>query len=906
MIVPPIKDKGKLLLSRTYRIAPAGPDPEFALAPGTNRAVCLFAKRDLSGSPYCKPFSVHQPFFEPPAPVAAAPSGCAASTNGRAVPYVLKPGLHGECIAIFGVVDPNLREYVGALNDTWVSKPTADGGTEPKLEKQWETDVEVSDPVEALTQLIQFCDVEPACSKARKVLLAHMPRAKAAQIAARFATGEFDAVIAQTDYERASGNLTLTKTVHLDGDGGVDGIAEPIVLVPGAHMKVGDADTLRVRLQQTTIAIYPDHAANQHSELRIAKNTAVAAADERLDPWPAHLTVPALGDPLMTLIEKTAFAAPLRPDPAQPAAPKRSAKMTLLENLALLTMRASCRADAAILQHRDVFLSAAIDRRPLDPAALRLALDMVFWKGDFVVCRTLTGATIKQLLARSAEVAALEANGVVTDLEFGRGLAVLGVKKDLDSGDYVIDGQFIDDKKIYSVATTDFVTEGDTGYAPLQAADPKPPLMGELEHLTRLSALIAQRLGAPQPDVRIDAADYLDASSRAPFDRTGDGVWRQSGRWWVNFLLPNRPIAKATALESSSQQHPLLAISLESLDLKYSDYRHTPHGEKSVNDQFGGAGISELLAPATVDLGYDAQFRVKQSSRWTDLYSFTELHRLRHSEHLLEDPDPATKVTQAANQISQEFGVLVNALPWARRNPSSYKILAAYRRDAVIDDPFQNLKLTDPTNTEKTGPMIYPVPVPKPLTRYAKLGLRHQFRDSALEGGILLGQKLHSVSQFNLSGHRPGGTDPLPCPVDVTRSLQKCADDAMMQTYTGSTTALVDHAQNGYFFNSRIHVPLPLGTTKFLSDQKWQLFRNNDQDVDLDTRYLLRWKLSIELPVFGNLSFAPSWEVLHFRNKQHPRSFNSRRTSLELKYNFDWHSGMGLKALVYPSPAPPQ
>ena len=220
---------------------------EFALAPNTNQAVCLYESADLSGKPYCVPFRVHAPFFEDPTSAASASGECAAPKTGRILPYVLKTGPNGKCVAVFGVVDPSLREYVGALNYTWLNKTLEGGRIVSHPERH--TELEVSDPVEALTQLIQYCDADTACAGARKILLAHMPRSKASEVAARFATGTFDLVIAQSDIDRASGNLTIERTIVLGPDG-ANAIAEPTVLVPGQHITLTDPDVVRARLER--------------------------------------------------------------------------------------------------------------------------------------------------------------------------------------------------------------------------------------------------------------------------------------------------------------------------------------------------------------------------------------------------------------------------------------------------------------------------------------------------------------------------------------------------------------------------------------------------------------------------------------------------------------------------------
>src|SRR5262249_54173818 len=185
------------------------------LPPNTNQAVCLYRSEKFTGTPYCVPFSVHAPFLEPLTPPdRRIATGCEMMPSGRVAPYALKSLPGGHCIAGFGVVDPSLRELVGALNDSWLNTGP-DGNV---LDRSIVTQLEVSDPVEAMVQVLQYCDASTVCRTARKILLAHMPRGKAAPLAARFKTGTFDVVVSQTDADRASGTSRTELTVGLDGD----------------------------------------------------------------------------------------------------------------------------------------------------------------------------------------------------------------------------------------------------------------------------------------------------------------------------------------------------------------------------------------------------------------------------------------------------------------------------------------------------------------------------------------------------------------------------------------------------------------------------------------------------------------------------------------------------------------
>ena len=119
-------------------------------------------------------------------------------------------------------------------------------------------------------------------------------------------------------------------------------------------------------------------------------------------------------------------------------------------------------------------------------------LDELLWKGDFLVCRAATGAVIRQVLTQSDEYDGSESD---------RALARLGTFRDSFSGDWIVDGSALQDEKLYSVATTDYVSLGDTGY-PAFREMPVPPATRVRDYgkLEEISALVCRNLmpGVPR------------------------------------------------------------------------------------------------------------------------------------------------------------------------------------------------------------------------------------------------------------------------------------------------------------------------------------------------------------------------------------------------------------------------
>ena len=149
---------------------------------------------ESKSGPHCLRFSVAEPYF----------SACTEGSCSYDLPYVYIPD---KKVVIFGVVDPDLRSYVGRDNLSWKNNKDSD---------KYKTEVTVLDPARSLQQAVQaFCSSPKDgvdCRTISKVLLAEMGRDQAEELATH--TG-FDIVIAGgADYAHATSN----QNIDLDAD----------------------------------------------------------------------------------------------------------------------------------------------------------------------------------------------------------------------------------------------------------------------------------------------------------------------------------------------------------------------------------------------------------------------------------------------------------------------------------------------------------------------------------------------------------------------------------------------------------------------------------------------------------------------------------------------------------------
>jgi hypothetical protein len=196
-------------------------------------------------------------------------------------------------------------------------------------------------------------------------------------------------------------------------------------------------------------------------------------------------------------------------------------RAALFRTVTLHALRDTWHADVALTQDRDFYHPEA-DRAPAKgqppvPANVQVqaAVEQIVWKGDFAIVQTITGAALKAALAESARLKALDED-YVPQMESGRWLRHLGLMQDPTSKTWYVNGAAIDDKASYSVAMSDFLASGDTGYPTLKdPAVPPGPRPAEIRKLLRISEAVVDKLTG-NGSAQVEAYTYLDHSQGFP------------------------------------------------------------------------------------------------------------------------------------------------------------------------------------------------------------------------------------------------------------------------------------------------------------------------------------------------------------------------------------------------------
>jgi hypothetical protein len=157
-------------------------------------------------------------------------------------------------------------------------------------------------------------------------------------------------------------------------------------------------------------------------------------------------------------------------------------------------------------------------------------------------------------------------------------------------------------------------------------------------------------------------------------------------------------------------------------------------------------------------------------------------------------------------------------------------------------------------------------------------------------------------------------------PHPSNKSLYNCMNNQSLNPppVVGTTTDINSNAtfasikstlyQPGYFLNFHAAVPLPV---RFFRNNDWLVIDNranyymhHEGDVTLQTRYFVDWSASLVVPLVGNLSASPKVEWFWFQNQVDQHSFSGYQATFNFTYWFQWHRGLGGRALLYSYPQP--
>jgi hypothetical protein len=519
----------------------------------------------------------------------------------------------------------------------------------------------------------------------------------------------------------------------------------------------------------------------------------------------------------------------------------------------------------------------------------------------------------------------------------------------------MVNGDFLADKdKLYSVATTDYLANGDTGYPVLHGAEPDPQVPLPRLKIYDLTEEIITEVIFPGKSHALSAELALDRLNRygmfkKPTAPTTFAQWL--GSWTRTEALSS----KSTSFERFQQRYPIFSLKLYKLDFSYSVFQHNGT-ENSVPSRFPGVTGFDLSGTGSFEYAADYQIRAERSARLLNWYFESDLNFGRKNKRANFKPasgspggtpclpptllDTCYQVNQTANYWYQEGGLALRVTP-DHQNPSGLKLILPAGFKTQVVRPYTqiaSLQAAPKGAPSINGPSL--VSAPRNYYFSFRPGLRydHSFPrglgtpsapkskvsgpspgrtfSSYIEAGFETGEVFNGTGGYQFLGISASASAACQQTDGVVsvKFLTTCLTDGTINAGTPLKSVLGGRsfAQHGVYLNFRLDMPLPLKSNpEYLVENRGDYFFRRSSDVAVDTRFLDDLSTSLLFPIMGKVSIGPAAELIFFETKGPVLGnyYFSYSTSLAVSYSFDWRPGLRKKKVAIfgnsdPAPQP--
>jgi hypothetical protein len=841
--------------------------------------LCVFASKD-TGTPrtnYCTVIDVVSPFFQFPFPDSFAFSGnkaIALRTAWNRTPPTPEPYLKKGNVVVMGIVEPGFEGTTGILNARWLNQ---DDGTD--------TSIAATDPAEALVQLTDYCIARGDCKDDTTfILLAHMPRDAAALLSRRLSRRlprgrsmsqeldeqryeQFSLVISQTDSAFAT---SAQKVVYPAGH-------PPLTVVP-VDMYRGASKAFHPVVQKVTLK-------GSYGQLE--------ATTESLSGAPSFE-----GEKLDCL--SAAVSGEWRRIAGEPP----TASFT--QQFQVVTLEAMRRnADVAVMQRRDFFGLDAPGAKTCYAAtseALRPteSLERILWKGDLVMTQTITGAALRAILKQSALFDKADSDPYTDSLHPGLGLVVLGALQNPDTKTWYVNGQDVLDTRLYSVAMTDFLAFGDTGYTDLGTPPVPPPyrirdaaIGNRVERVTDLVAAVVFPSKVTPPDLTLSA--YLDYSRHSYFllgpaagfmDKVG--ILRRNAK---------KPAWSPKTAEALAEERPYWRLFVDRGELGFTQYENNYPVLDNLQSKYAGIPESGVATPQSHSWSNAVAVELRREQRNRTLFARFEEE---YSRTFTQQTGPAGSflLSYSSNRLAFESGIRQTFTGTVRQG-RWLGWIASFNGTTQVVRPLDDESVTlaapgCPSTTIVCATIPFQTNLARTNRLLGKVGLRAETRTSWFEAGYFGGEVIRATNYELLEGSQVLA-DCQPW------NFSSCLGAVTVPAGTASSSlrfapSSASKPETGLFFNFNASLPVPKGYVidAITFDNQGMWFADHrGVDVPIDAR--LNEKLAIgvriALPNVPNLTLKPSYTIFLYENKIGDNLLFARTFDLKLEYRFDKASG---------------
>jgi hypothetical protein len=905
----------------------------FNLVPGENYGLCLkgpsneepsnlpeIENAPMGGGYYCQRFSVYWPLFSFHTYHAKStdptdPPLQADSVFHEPEPYVFLPADASKGrpvdVAIFGIVDPAMTEYVGGLNLAWQNERS-----------KYKTTVAINYPVEALREITGYFAMKYRERNGRdfdgvKILLAEMSPARAKVLAAHFREFQIVVSAADDDLETTAQEETITRPRASR--------PKTFVAVPAGYYRTRTPAQPYIEIGSLTLTATDTlHTTPAGGAVSVSK-----LFSTRLGRSPGTLQTDAFPGWFTHKVE-TASGKCFGPSKRTLTTLDRFERLQLLT---LCAMQKETGADVALLQSRDFFGYWPESQSGLGPSVrdnqddskiqAQLFLDRIVWKGDFLTLVYVPGSALQKAMEQSKKYESDDASALSLSDEHDRGLIAVGLGHDASRDECLINEVPLDKNRLYAVATSDFIAAGGTGYPDFAAAIVKAPQSPQdlPDEMQTISGLVCRKLEGSKASgycqSHIPRDQYFDSLAMDPTDqRKGDSPAHELWAWSFFHHAQRIPKAKTASmpsggkkpaapaatleqfqapLESVSQEPTLVPtpdsklsaaeaaqrrvhyrglgalrfnppdpspFSIDNASLGFSSVTHkfTDADRKST---FPGNPLTQLTTARSHTLQFDVRPKYSYSWHWGEVFQIGEA---RYKAQYTGQANASRIINQNENLLSSDTGIAFHL--GARGLPSDgnkrhlvgrtlphLEGVATIHYETQVVNPLPNF--LESLSTSSNLAVAPGFDKSRTHILLARTGARWVDRAGWFEAGLETGKEFNAIRLVAPSGS----------------SL--------------TTVQRPDIRVSGAYWNWHLIAPFSQKVSLQI-DEKGDYFFNKASDTPIDTKFRSDTEMSLNFKIWDSLSFAPTYEIFAYTNKVQQIWFWQGQADIKLKVRFDF------------------
>ncbi len=576
-------------------------------------------------------------------------------------------------------------------------------------------------------------------------------------------------------------------------------------------------------------------------------------------------------------------------------------------------------ADVVLLQSRDVELDAigpgysgyevcANETEHPNLCKLRVALDRIFWKGDYLEYVAVTGKSLKSILALSenemAQQAQLADTGFTQEwlISYGIVQSTLANVTEINQnneplwipvdpsclGDssgqttYCIGGTPVTDDGYYWLVTSDQLAQDKAVYGTLESLPP---------------------LNHQRTDVYITAplSHYLLNSLHGTASQ-------------VAALAPaTGPAEKViTAQNEQFQQMPLWQIEFAKVIASFTS--RAPVGGNTTVMQFQGVSDARASAPTSQELDLELANRITGtffkpggSAKALAPISVGEQTAFAYDRAVLGNlTNKPINASYSLNNLTE--GAFLQVRLHAMKSDNTVRSVRSLPRSLLVFTPRQyQVEINTPylffpfaATAVPSGELTVQLPRVSGWTDRA--GFRREFGNNRPKSRFSAGSFYETGMEFSAQSgvlssltlqDGPTGT-PKTCPASATTTLQNCFTSAKFvinntTTYAAAVKTL--HTPGLYWnfhFQNRLFGSTPGKQISLVTDSNGDYFfgRSPSAELPTQTEYDIPLSLALVLPSWGNLTFAPTYTGFYYKPQLSSNSLEENSFSIAARWYF--------------------